>query len=188
MSRQRDIVAEVIQLVAGCGTPVGLILGGSVAQETERPDSDVDFFAIADATGQPALPGFTVISEKNGCKVFERREERFPVHVACWTTASLDQILQDKPYMTYPLLCGRVVFDPAGIAGRYRSRIRQYFEEHPSLQRAWTQQLEELQRCKAGHVEELAFPQWSDFIRQIEEAFPEEVRASEQCCPRALDH
>jgi len=36
MSKQQDIVPKVIQLVAECGVPVGLILGGSVAGQHGR--------------------------------------------------------------------------------------------------------------------------------------------------------
>jgi methylmalonyl-CoA mutase cobalamin-binding subunit len=44
MSKQQGIVPEVIQLITECGVPVGLILGGSVAQSEEWAGSDVDFF------------------------------------------------------------------------------------------------------------------------------------------------
>jgi len=175
MSKQQDIVPEVTQLVAKCGVPVGLILGGSVGEGTERADSDVDFFAIADATCQPRLHGFAVVAEKNGCKVLEREVSAFPVHVACWTTASLEAVLRDRPYMTYPLVCGRVVLDPTGIAERYRGCMQRYFAAHPSLEKAWVRQLQDLHSAKIGQLGDLAFPQWSDFVLHVEQAFPEEI-------------
>jgi len=175
MSKQRDVVSEVIRLVAECGVDVGLILGGSVSEGLERADSDVDLFAIADADVQPSLAGFSLVSEKNGSRLLERQEGVFPVHVACWTTASLDEVLRCRQYMLYPLLCGRVVLDAAGIAARYRARIREYFDAHPAIERAWREQLDNLRRSRDGLSEHLAFPQWSDFIRHIEEAFREEI-------------
>lgn len=175
MSKQQDIVPEVVQLVADCGVSVGLILGGSVGQGQERPDSDLDFFGVAQAPCQPALPGFTVISEKNGSRLFEQKESEFPVHVACWTTASLDEVLRDRAYMLYPLLIGQVVLDPGQIATRYQARIKQYFEARPSLEKAWKQQLQDLRSAKTGHLRELAFPEWSDFMRHIEATFSEEL-------------
>jgi hypothetical protein len=175
MSKQRDIVPEVIQLVAECGVPVGMVLGGSVGEGAERADSDVDFFAIADASCQPVLHGFAVVAEKNGCKVLERKESAFPVHVACWTTGSLDEVLRNRPYTIYPLLRGRVVLDPGGIVERYRSRIRRYFAAHPSLEKAWVRQLQDLHRAKIGQLGRPAFPQWSDFNLHIEQVFPEEI-------------
>ena len=175
MSKQSEVVPEVIRLVAECGVDVGLILGGSVGQGSERAESDVDFFAIADADIPPSLPGFSLVSEKNGCKVLERQQSGFPVHVACWTTASLDEVLRRRPYMTYPLLCGGVVFDAIGIAAQYRTRIREYFGAHPAIERAWGEQLNSLRRSRGSRHEHLRFPQWSDFIRHIEQTFEEEI-------------
>lgn len=175
MSKQSEIIPGVIQLIDGCGIHVGLILGGSVGEGRERPDSDVDFFAVVDAEQPPVLTGFAVVSQKNGSTLFERKESDFPVHVACWTTASLDDVLQRKPYMTYPLLRGRIVHDPARLAERYRARIRQYFAVHGSIERAWIQQLDDLRLGKADHRTKPAFPLWSDFIRHIEDAFAKEI-------------
>ena len=109
MSRQADLVPEIIRVVASCAAPIGMVLGGSVAEGCERTDSDLDLFAVVDSESQPDIPGFTVFSVKNGCKVFERKDGPFPVHVACWTTMSMDEILQARPYMMYPFAIGRIV-------------------------------------------------------------------------------
>ena len=175
MSRQAETVQEIIQIVADCGVPVGMVLGGSVAQGCERDDSDLDFLAVADASRQPDLPGFSVLSEKNGCKVLERDDGRFPIHVACWTAPSMEEILRAKPYMMYPFIQGRIVHDPTGIAWHYQARIQEYFETHPRLTAAWAKQLGDLRHSRSRSDEELAFPQWSDFVRHIEDAFADEI-------------
>ena len=177
MSTQAAIVPAIVQIVAECGVPAGLVLGGSVAEGRERDDSDVDFFAIVDAPRQPELPGFSVISEKNGSKVLEREGSGFPVHVACWTTSSMEEVLRARPYMMYPLLQGRILHGPDGIAQRYRSRMEQYFRAGPVIREAWEEQLRSLNVARFDPSAELAFPQWSDFVRHIESRFLEETAA-----------
>jgi len=157
-----------VERVAGCGIRTGLILGGSVRRGCERPDSDLDFFAVGEPGLDEALPGFAVVSEKNGCRVLESREADFTVHIAYWTTDSLERVLHTVPYMLYPLLDGEVVHDPGGLAARYRYQIRRYFDARPGLKRAWERQLDDLRRFRGGEIKSLAFPQWSDFIRHIE--------------------
>ena len=169
MSKQRDAIPAVITRVANCGVPAGLILGGSVRHGYERPDSDLDFFAIAHAGLEQSLGEFSLVSEKNQCKLLETRQHPFAVHIAYWSTESLDSVLRTTPHMTYPLLDGELVYDPNGIAGRYRDLIREYFDDHPTLTQAWVKQLDDVRDFKTGCLQSLAFPQWSDFIRHIEE-------------------
>ena len=125
MGKQQEILPEIIQLVDKRRASIGLILGGSIALGEERPDSDLDLFAIAESPAPPKLTRFKFISEKNGCTLSERKTRTFPIHFACWTDTSLDDLLDTRPYVAYPLLKGRIVLDRDGIARRYRQRIRQ---------------------------------------------------------------
>jgi len=169
MSTQREAIPTVIAQAAGTGVDTGLILGGSVRHGYERPDSDLDFFAVAAAGFEQALRGFSLLSEKNGCRLLETRQYDFPVHIACWSVESLNGVLHTIPYMTYPLLDGEPVYDPVGLASRYLDRIRAYFDARPALRQAWAGQLEDIRSFKTGQLARLAFPAWSDFIRHIEE-------------------
>ena len=176
MSKQREAIPDIVKIVSDCDVDIGLILGGSVGRGCEREHSDLDFFAIAEAAKYPSLPGFTIGSEKKGARVLENNERGFPVHVAMWTTETLDDTLTRLPHMTYPLLAGEVVYDPAGTAERYLGYIRKYFDSRPRIKQAWERQLNDLRDFKAGKLEHAGFPQWSDFIRYIEKTFPEELQ------------
>ena len=88
------------------------------------------------------------------------------------TQSPLD--LLDFPMM-YPFIQGRIVHDPTGIARHYQARIQEYFETHPRLTAAWAEQLRDLRQSRLRSDEELAFPQWSDFARHIEDAFADEI-------------
>ena len=170
-SRQRQAVPEIIQRIAECEVETGLMLGGSVACGRAQHDSDLDFFAIGAPGLDKALHEFHLISEKNGCKLLELKRGAFPIHIAYWTTESMNQVLRDIPYMTYPLLAADIVHDPTGVAGRYQAKIRHYFEERPDITNAWQRQLEDLWRFKEGELQTLAFPAWSDFMKHIETTF-----------------
>lgn len=165
----------MIQRVADCGVDTGLILAGSVRHRYERTDSDLDLFAIAERRLDGALHGFTFVSEKNGCRVLESPQDGFRAHVACWTAESLDRLLDTLPYMTYPLLDGEVVYDPALLAQGYRDRISRYFQAHPALRRAWVRQLDDIRRFKTGSLSSLDFPVWSDFNRNLERMLTKEM-------------
>lgn len=168
MSAQFEASAQIVEDVAGCGVPVGLFLGGSVALGCERLDSDLDFFAIGEAGLDLALEGFVLFNEKNGSKLLDRSCGDFPVHIAYWTKASFEQVLATKPYMTYPLLQSRIVHDPAGIAIHYLRLVEGYFADHPAISLAWEEQLKALRLFKSGQIPTLHFSQWSDFLRHLE--------------------
>ncbi len=176
MGKQQEILPEIIQLVDKRRASIGLILGGSIALGEERPDSDLDLFAIAESPAPPKLTRFKFISEKNGCTLSERKTRTFPIHFACWTDTSLDDLLDTRPYVAYPLLKGRIVLDRDGIARRYRQRIQAYFARHPVLTEAWEHQLLDFRRAKkSGQIEDLKYLQWGDFVAYLEEAFHEEI-------------
>ena len=186
MSEQRQAMPRIVQRVADCGLKTGLILGGSVRHGYERTDSDLDFFAIAERGLDQALQEFALVSEKNGCQVLQSQQDGFVVHIAYWTTESFNDLLNTIPYMTYPLLDGEIVHDPACLAERCRDRINQYFEAHPTLRQAWIYQLADVRRFKMGSLSSLDFPAWSDFNRNLERILAKEM--AEQGAPTDMDN
>lgn len=168
MSQQRQAIPRVIQRVANCGVEAGLILGGSVHYGYERPESDLDFFAIGEQGLDEALREYSLMAEKNGCKVLETRKGPFPIRVAYWSTESLNTVLETIPYMMYPVLDGEIVYDPVNLAEQYHQEMRRYFDSHPRLEQAWVEQLNQVRRFKIGEISSLEFPEWSDFLRYIE--------------------
>ena len=175
MSKQQESIPRIIQRVAACGIDAGLILGGSVRYGYERSDSDLDFFAIAELGLDRALHEFSLVSVKNGCKLLELQADAFPVHVAYWSTQSFEWVLNTIPYMTYPIFDGQIVYDPVGLAERYRSIMGRYFDVQPKLKAAWVRQLNDLRSFKTGRLRSLEFGQWSDFIRHLEETVLKET-------------
>ena len=169
MSRQHERIPGIIRELSCCTADVGLVVGGSVRYGYERPDSDLDFFGISDGQLELVLKGFRLVSEKNGGRLLESRADDFPVHIAYWTRAGFDRILKERPYMVYPVLDGEVVHDPAQMMGAYAARMRDYFSARPRLTHAWETQLAALRDFKTGKTGSLAFPEWSDFLRHIEE-------------------
>lgn len=169
MSRQRKAIPGIIRQLSHCSTGVGLVVGGSVRYGYERPDSDLDLFGISDGQLELVLRGFAVVSEKNGGRLLESRTDGFPVHIAYWPRAGFDRVLRERPYMTYPILDGEIVYDPDQTMGPYTARMREYFDARPQLTRAWATQLAALRDFKTGRIGGLAFPEWSDFLHHIEE-------------------
>jgi hypothetical protein len=171
MGIQRETIPAIARRIAGSGIATGLILGGSVRYGYERPDSDLDLFAIGEEGLAEALVEFQVVSEKNGCKVLELRRHPFPVHVAYWSIHAFDWVLETLPHMTYPLLDGEIIYDPARLAERCQTRVRDYFHANPELEIAWVKQLGDLRQYKTGASQSLEFPAWSDFLRHLESTY-----------------
>lgn len=169
MSRQREVIPGIIRQVSRCKDAVGLVVGGSVRYGYERPDSDLDFFGVCDGQLEMVLERFTLASEKNGGRLLESRVHGFPIHIAYWTMAGFGQLLRDRPYMTYPILDGEVVHDPDQAVSPYVARMQDYFNARPRLTHAWETQLAALRDFKTGKADSLSFPEWSDFLRHIEE-------------------
>lgn len=170
MSRQRQRIPGIIRELSRSAADVGLVLGGSVRYGYEGPDSDLDFFGVSNARLERVLEGFALVSQEDGGGLLESRADGFAVHVAYWTRLGFDQMLCERPYMAYPILDGELVHDPRQTMGSYLERMQQYFEARPRLTAAWVTQLAALRELKTGRASRLSFPQWSDFLRHIEEA------------------
>jgi hypothetical protein len=118
---------------------------------------------------EAALDEFALVSEKNECDVLQTRRWGVVVSIGYWSAEGMERILARRPYMLYPVLDGDLVYDATGIAAGFLGRIRRYFQARPHLIRAWAHQMEERRRLKIGEITCLEFPDWSDFLRHLEE-------------------
>jgi len=135
MSKQRDILPEVVEYVSKANPGCGIILHGSVQHGYERSDSDVDLFAVINEGDHT---WFDLDVQVGGVHV----------QVCYWPVVPLRKALEKEPYAFYSFAYGELLYDPAGVAKRYQHKARDYFSKYPDLIEVWKSQLEDVRKMR----------------------------------------
>jgi len=168
MGKHRDIIPGIVEQIRRTGLECGVVLLGSVAAGTERPDSDLDFFVVMTQEGELKIPNTKIIDEEKGMQLIETHVEGIKVHFAFWPADSFGKALDEEPHVYYPFIRGVILSDPAGIAERYQQIARDYFDKNPAIVEAWEKQLEKVRRHRLDPGYKLEFPEWGDFAEHVE--------------------
>jgi predicted nucleotidyltransferase len=155
MSLHRDVIDHMVTDLAKRYPGCGILVGGSVQRGEERPDSDLDLFAVVPGDGQVHLE-------------HERSAEGVKIDLALFPEMALLRDVGTQWYKFWMFAHAEIVHDPNGIARRSQETVLAYFGYHPDIERAWEQQLAEVRLHKADRSHQLAHWTWDEFIHHIE--------------------
>jgi uncharacterized protein (DUF302 family) len=121
---------------------LGLLVYGSVANGTQREDSDLDLMTIL----QTCKPSSGVKHKTiNGIQVGN----------IFFTYDVLATGVKRVPYLMHPLAKARLLFDRDGRIKPQHERIQSYFAEHPEITAEWDRYIQQLRQEKARYGHEL---------------------------------
>ena len=142
MSKQREILPVVLNLIRGHfpGSPVAL--SGSVCSGDERCDSDIDLLVIVPDASKASFPEGKVEWEEADFKLVRAFFDDIPLHLHFGTTALL-AMFEQKPWRAYKFLQIEVLYDPDGTIQAYKDRIAPWFSNHPDIVALWKEWLDQ---------------------------------------------
>ncbi len=147
MNRHRQVLASIINELTAMDPGCSILLGGSLARDEERDDSDIDLVAflsrepevLTDLVGEGNRSHMHVFAERDGIKI----------DIGWKLLDSLpEEIPNSTEFVFYPAVRWKVVRDPSGRLGRHLQAIRRWAEGRQWLTELWDQQLEEMRRHK----------------------------------------
>ena len=172
MTKQRNILPQVLERVRQDAPECAVALTGSVRYGYERPDSDIDLLV--------AVPDFRATEFQDAKLSHETDEARVAnffvgdirVEVVYFDFAYFDQV-QQSPWRSYTLCQAEILHDPHRRFTRCQVALREWFQAHPDITSLWEKQL---QMCReyalTGRPPDrktvLTFPRWEDFAQHVD--------------------
>ena len=137
MSKQRDILPKVLNLVLQQIPDAAVFLGGSVSLGYERPDSDLDIMVVVPNLDAAYFPKGKVTSETQYAKVIDAIFEGVRLDLVFLTPSFLEEKLVRRPWRGYYFTKLEIIHDPEGIIHSYQSQITPWFDSHPDIVEIW---------------------------------------------------
>jgi len=179
MTKHREILPRLVDVIATADPDCGIMLQGSVAAGCERPTSDFDFYVIVRNADTVAFNRFITPQNQGGMKLVDSRFEGIAVNIG-WSGVEgvLRSVEQEGAGGSWMFYCGEIVHDPKGLAKRCWDAMDHWFQKHPRILHAWREQQEEVRRAKAEPAYALRFPTFADFYRHMQEMLNGENNSS----------
>jgi predicted nucleotidyltransferase len=122
------IAEDVIEELQNDSSVLGICVGGSLARDEIRPDSDIDF---------------GVITESGESHQFiEKLREGIKVDMSITPLRVLLETVDTHPFLLYLALLEKIVYDPKGTLKQVRDKLETYFDGHPEIVEFWKEKLE----------------------------------------------
>ncbi|MCK5863462.1 MAG: nucleotidyltransferase domain-containing protein [Candidatus Hydrogenedentes bacterium] len=149
MSKQREVLPKVLAMVIAQVPDAAIYLSGSVALGNERPDSDLDIYAVVPDIKGVHYPGGTMGGEREGYKSFAAEYEGVPLEVRFMTPSFFEGHLHGKPWRGYKTpLKSEILSDPNGFLQSWKDRLAPWFRDHPEAVALWEQWITEYTDCR----------------------------------------
>ena len=163
MKSHRELLPKVVELLTAVDEKMGIVIVGSVARGSERPDSDIDITVIFSGDEHPPLDESSFFSTDNRWALRTKGEiENKRIDLA-WDTENnvLQRLRGPEPDKTalfagddeeahfqrleairaegngpagcWPLATGWIIHDPLGIAEHCQSIAKTWFESNPDI-------------------------------------------------------
>lgn len=143
MSKQREILPKVVQIILAQAPDAAVFLSGSVNFGYERPESDLDICVAVSDLRTVGFPGGTVAWEDEGTKAFEATFEGIRLDLVFGARDAIWQRNVEKPWGGYYLTRVEIVHDPSGFIRSAQARIAPWFESHKDIAALWEQWIAE---------------------------------------------
>ena len=134
MSRHQDIIPNLVSVCSQIHEDCGVVLIGSVARGTERPDSDIDLNIIFPGDVCPAGQHPYIDDDNHWQLVIKDTVDGIRVDVA-WETerALLGRLRSDDVLNCWPFSNGRVLYDPSNVAAPCLQIAKHWYSQHPDI-------------------------------------------------------
>ncbi len=134
MGLHHDIIPHLLDVCVSIHDECGVVLIGSVARGTERPDSDVDLNIIFPGDDCPVQQNSWVDDANRWQLVMRDNVQGIRVDVA-WETehALLKRLRSDDIINCWPFSKGRLLHDPCGIAAPCLQIAKEWYGRHPDV-------------------------------------------------------
>ena len=178
MSKQRDVLPQVLDFVRQHAPRCPVYVGGSVSLGHERPDSDIDLLVIVPDVTEAGVPGGKVECQEEQFKLVVAPFDDVSLHLH-FATLGLLRSLEEHPWRAYKFLQTEALYDPDGIVQTSKDRIAPWFEDHPDAVELWKQWLDEHRARQLSRGKQLGplvrkFPeQVTDFWPYLDQRFGE---------------
>ncbi len=159
MTKQREVLPKILAIIIAQVPDATVYLSGSVALGNERPDSDLDLYAIVPNVEGVNYPGGTVEIETEGCKSFKADFDGVPLEIRFLTISFFEARLRNKPWRGYKVpLKSEILSDPHGFLQAWKDRLEPWFRDHPeavALWERWISEYTDWRRTKGDKVGDL---------------------------------
>ena len=166
LSRQRALLPSLVAEICGVDSHCGIVLQGSVRNNVERLESDIDLTVVFSVSDTSTLNYNRLITRKNNGEMIRVLDESTQINIDInwYLAAKLKQEFETRGAMHFFIFTyGEILHDPMGLAAECQNAGRRYFEAHPAVAAAWRNQNEALQRHKHDPSYPLEYPRWPDF-------------------------
>ncbi len=154
---QEKLASDVIEELKRDPSVVGICIGGSLARNEIRPDSDIDFGVIIESMEEHRFN--------------EEFREGIKVDMSITPVRVLLETTETHPFLLYAAIWEKIVYDPKGILKQVREKLETYFDSHPEIVEFWKEKLALMKAAKMkGETQE-------GFYSVLDEA---EMRFSEE--------
>jgi len=169
MCKHQDVLPIVVAKIVEADPDCGIVVQGSVAEGSERPDSDLDLFVVC-STSQPAWND--LIQQDNcGRMRIKGPVEGIELDIGWQEVEKLASTVKQNGAAGWWMLSqGAITRDPAGHARRCQTLMRDWFATHPHVTAAWAKQQEEVRKRKRDPNYPLEYPTFQEFYRHLREA------------------
>ena len=120
--RQR-IIREVVKEKKKDPKVVAILLFGSMARGNHNKKSDIDI---------------EIVSNKDALRrEFKEKRHGIVVDFEIWPKEKLIKRIDNYPFLSYPYLEEKILFDPTGLVKEIKRKLNKYFKEHNDVLKAW---------------------------------------------------
>jgi predicted nucleotidyltransferase len=120
---RQKIIREIVEEKKKNPKVVAILLFGSMARGNYNEKSDIDIEIICDG-----------INSRE-----EVKEKRYGIDIdfELWPKDKLIKRIDGYPFLSYPYIEEKILFDPTGLVEEIKRKLNSYFKEHAEVLRAW---------------------------------------------------
>ncbi len=133
----KKIIKEIINEKKKDPKVVSILLYGSLARGKGHKKSDVDIEIV-----------------HSGKRYKDITEKRYGIKVDLeyWPENKLLSKVERHPFLSYPYLEEKILYDPKGVAEKIKTKLRIYFKKHPEVKKEWQKWLKQYLQLKKRRI------------------------------------
>ncbi|MBC8356161.1 MAG: nucleotidyltransferase domain-containing protein [Planctomycetes bacterium] len=134
MSLQQDIVPELVKDINSYHDECAIVLIGSVAWGSERPESDIDFNIFFPNDHDDCRESPYIDSDNRWQLKVKGELHGIRIDIAWETYDGLEgHLLGDGPINCWPFSNGKILHDPSGTVAPCLTRAQRWFAKHADI-------------------------------------------------------
>jgi predicted nucleotidyltransferase len=122
LRKHQKIIKKIVNEKRRDPKVISILLFGSLAKGTANKNSDIDIEIIH--SGEK----YSLVSKKR---------EGIKVDMENWPKKKLIKSFEVYPFLKYPYLSEKILYDPMGFAKKFKEKIRKYFNENKVAKKTW---------------------------------------------------